>query len=92
MTVTLRRNDGREQSFRMVGEDEADPPRGTVSYFLPVARACLPKDRRRRPPLLRPQMLRPTFSQYGARSLRLKILPESSRGSDALSSTTFGSL
>jgi transcription elongation GreA/GreB family factor len=41
MTVTLRRNDGREQSFRIVGEDEADPSRGTVSYFLPVARACL---------------------------------------------------
>jgi hypothetical protein len=42
--------------------------------------------------LLRPQMLRPAFSQYGARSLRLKILPESSRGSDALSATTFGTL
>ena len=26
-TVTLRRNDGREQSFRIVGEDEADPSR-----------------------------------------------------------------
>ena len=39
-----------------------------------------------------PQMLRPAFSQYGARSLRLKILPESSRGNDALSSTTFGTL
>ena len=37
-------------------------------------------------------MLRPAFSQYGARSLRLKTLPESSRGSDALSSTTFGTL
>src|SRR6516225_593147 len=35
---------------------------------------------------LRYQMLRPAFSQYGARSLRLKILPESSRGSHALSS------
>jgi transcription elongation GreA/GreB family factor len=32
MTVTLRRDDGREQSFRIVGEDEADPSRGTVSY------------------------------------------------------------
>ena len=31
MTVTLRRDDGREQSFRIVGEDEADPSRGTVS-------------------------------------------------------------
>jgi Transcription elongation factor, GreA/GreB, C-term len=32
MTVTLRRDDGREQSFRIVGEDQADPSRGTVSY------------------------------------------------------------
>ena len=23
---------GRKQTFRIVGEDEADPPRGTVSY------------------------------------------------------------
>ena len=38
------------------------------------------------------QMLRPAFSQYGARSLRLKILPESSRGRAALNSTTFGTL
>jgi transcription elongation GreA/GreB family factor len=40
-TVTLRRNDGREQSFRIVGEDEADPSRGTVSYVSPLARAVL---------------------------------------------------
>jgi transcription elongation GreA/GreB family factor len=39
--VTLRRNDGREQSFRIVGEDEADPSRGTVSYVSPLARAVL---------------------------------------------------
>jgi transcription elongation GreA/GreB family factor len=31
MTVTVRRDDGREQSFKIVGEDEADPSRGTVS-------------------------------------------------------------
>jgi transcription elongation GreA/GreB family factor len=30
-TVTLRRDNGREQSFRIVGEDEADPAHGTVS-------------------------------------------------------------
>jgi transcription elongation GreA/GreB family factor len=41
MTVTLRRGDGREQSFRIVGEDEADPSRGTVSYLSPLARAVL---------------------------------------------------
>ena len=32
---------GREQSFRIVGEDEADPSRGTVSYVSPLARAVL---------------------------------------------------
>ena len=41
MTVTLRRDDGREQSFRIVGEDQADPSRGTVSYVSPLARAVL---------------------------------------------------
>jgi transcription elongation GreA/GreB family factor len=41
MTVSLRRDDGREQSFRIVGEDEADPARGTVSYVSPLARAIL---------------------------------------------------
>jgi transcription elongation GreA/GreB family factor len=41
MTVTLRRGDGREQSFKIVGEDEADPSRGTVSYVSPLARAVL---------------------------------------------------
>ena len=41
MTVSLRRVDGREQSFRIVGEDEADPSRGTVSYVSPLARAVL---------------------------------------------------
>ena len=40
-TVTLRRNDGRVQSFRIVGEDEADPSRGTISYVSPLARAVL---------------------------------------------------
>ena len=41
VTVTLRREDGREQTFRIVGEDEADPSRGTVSYVSPLARAVL---------------------------------------------------
>lgn len=46
-TVTLRRDDGREQTFRIVGEDEADPAHGTVSYVSPLARAvmtCRPGD------------------------------------------------
>jgi transcription elongation GreA/GreB family factor len=41
MTVTLRREDGRKQSFKIVGEDEADPARGTISYISPLARAVL---------------------------------------------------
>jgi transcription elongation GreA/GreB family factor len=41
LTVTVRRDDGREQSFRIVGEDEADPSRGTVSHVSPLARAVL---------------------------------------------------
>lgn len=40
-TVTLRRDDGREQTFRIVGEDEADPAQGTVSYVSPLARAVM---------------------------------------------------
>jgi transcription elongation GreA/GreB family factor len=48
MTVTLRRNDGREQSFRIVGEDEADPSRGAVSYVSPLTRAVMTTDQARR--------------------------------------------
>jgi transcription elongation GreA/GreB family factor len=40
-TVRLRRDSGREQTFRIVGEDEADPALGTVSYVSPLARAIL---------------------------------------------------
>ena len=39
--VTLRREDGREQTFRIVVEDEADPSHGTVSYVSPLARAVV---------------------------------------------------
>jgi transcription elongation GreA/GreB family factor len=38
-TVTLRREDGREQTFTIVGEDEADPSSG--SYVSPLARAAM---------------------------------------------------
>ena len=41
LTVTLRKNDGPEQSFRIVGEDQADPSRGMVSYVSPLARAVM---------------------------------------------------
>lgn len=42
-TVVVRREDGRMQTFRIVGEDEADPSRGTVSHVSPLARAVLGK-------------------------------------------------
>jgi transcription elongation GreA/GreB family factor len=44
-TVTLGRDDGREQIFRIVGEDEADPAQGTVSYVSPLARAVMRRGR-----------------------------------------------
>lgn len=43
-TVTLLREDDREQTFRIVGEDEADPAKGSVSYVSPLARALLGKE------------------------------------------------
>ena len=39
-TVTLRRDDGREQTFTIVG-GEADPSSGTISYVSPLARAAM---------------------------------------------------
>ncbi|TXI04061.1 MAG: transcription elongation factor GreA [Rhizobium sp.] len=37
-TVTYSREDGRVQKYRIVGEDEADPKAGSISYVSPVAR------------------------------------------------------
>nr|WP_255500757.1 transcription elongation factor GreA [Caulobacter sp. 17J80-11] len=42
-TVTIEREDGRTQSFRIVGEDEADPAKGSVSYISPLAQALMGK-------------------------------------------------
>jgi transcription elongation GreA/GreB family factor len=42
-TVKIVREDGREQTFRIVGEDEADPAAGMISYVSPLARAMLGK-------------------------------------------------
>jgi transcription elongation GreA/GreB family factor len=42
-TVTIERQDGRRQTYRIVGEDEADPSLGTLSYVSPVAQALLGK-------------------------------------------------
>ena len=41
--VTLDRDDGRRQIFRIVGEDEADPEAGTLSHVSPLARALMGK-------------------------------------------------
>lgn len=37
-TVTFRRHDGRVSTYRIVGEDEADPKAGSISFVSPVAR------------------------------------------------------
>ena len=42
-TVTFSRADGRVQTYRIVGEDEADPKAGTISFVSPVARSLLGK-------------------------------------------------
>ena len=42
-TVTIERSDGRRQTYRIVGEDEADPANGKLSYVSPVARALMRK-------------------------------------------------
>lgn len=41
--VTFEREDGRRQTYRIVGEDEADPAKGTLSYVSPLASALLGK-------------------------------------------------
>jgi transcription elongation GreA/GreB family factor len=41
--VTIHRDDGREQTFRIVGEDEADPSHGSISHVSPLARALFGK-------------------------------------------------
>lgn len=42
-TVTFSRADGRVQTYRIVGEDEADPKAGSMSFVAPVARALMGK-------------------------------------------------
>ena len=42
-TVEIERGDGRRQTFRIVGEDEADPVHGTLSHVSPLARALFGK-------------------------------------------------
>ena len=42
-TVTIEREDGRRQVWRIVGEDEADPAHKTISHVSPLARALVNK-------------------------------------------------
>jgi transcription elongation GreA/GreB family factor len=42
-TVHIEREDGRRQVFQIVGEDEADPSTGKISYVSPLAQALLRK-------------------------------------------------
>ena len=39
--VLLARANGRRQTFRIAGEDEADPASGLIAYVSPLARAVL---------------------------------------------------
>jgi len=41
--VSLERADGRTQNYAIVGDDEADPASGSVSYVSPLARALIGK-------------------------------------------------
>jgi transcription elongation GreA/GreB family factor len=43
-TVTLKMPAGHRQSFCLVGEDEADPRHGLVSYVAPLARELIGKE------------------------------------------------
>jgi transcription elongation GreA/GreB family factor len=42
-SVTIEREDGRTQTWRITGEDEADPAKGSVSHVSPLARALVGK-------------------------------------------------
>ena len=42
-TVTFSRDDRRVQKYRIVGEDEADPKAGSISFASPVAKSLVGK-------------------------------------------------
>jgi transcription elongation GreA/GreB family factor len=42
-TVTIDRDDGRTQTYRIVGEDQAEPAQGTLSHVSPLAQALMGK-------------------------------------------------
>ena len=39
--VTIVRDDGRRETFQIVGEDEANPSQGTISHVSPLAKSLL---------------------------------------------------
>lgn len=43
LRVTIERDDGRQQTFHIVGLDEADPTQGLLSYAAPLAAALIGK-------------------------------------------------
>jgi transcription elongation GreA/GreB family factor len=43
-TVRFERQDGRVQTYRIVGEDEADPASGSISFASPIARVLLGRE------------------------------------------------
>lgn len=43
LRVTVERDDGETRTYRIVGEDEADPAAGGLSYVAPLAKALLGK-------------------------------------------------
>lgn len=42
-TVTIQKEDDSRQTFRIVGEDEADPAKGSISYVSPMSQALTGK-------------------------------------------------
>ena len=40
-TVTLEKADGRRVEYQIVGEDEANPARGKISYVAPIAKLLI---------------------------------------------------
>jgi transcription elongation GreA/GreB family factor len=40
-SVTIRGEDGRDRTYRIVGVDEADPKEGLISYISPLAKALI---------------------------------------------------
>jgi transcription elongation GreA/GreB family factor len=43
LSVTIKRDDGQRQTYRIVGQDEADPAKGLLSFLSPLGRALAGK-------------------------------------------------